>query len=49
MKKLGLLLVSATGALLIAGCSSAAANKEEMPVRDKRIIVEVGYDIKSLT
>ena len=48
MKKLGLLLISATGAMLLAGCAGAA-NKEELPVRDKRIIVEVGYDINSLT
>lgn len=48
MKKIGLLLVSVTGILALTGCS-ASANKEEMPVRDKRIIVEVGYDVKSLT
>jgi len=48
MKKLGLLLISATGAMLLAGCSGAN-NRGELPVRDKRIIVEVGYDIKSLT
>ena len=49
MKKLRLILTGVAGALLIAGCSSAAQPVEKMPERNKRIIVEVGYDINDLT
>ncbi len=49
MKKMRLILTSIAGALLIAGCSQASTKLEKMPERNKRIIVEVGYDVNSLT
>ena len=48
MKKNGLLLLSATGALVLTGCGLVSKGLEELPERNKRVIVEVGYDLKSL-
>ena len=48
MKKTGLLLISASAAMVLAGCGLASKSLEELPERNKRIIVEVGYDLNSL-
>ena len=48
MKKLGLLLC-ATGTLILAACSTTAANVKDLPERDARIIVEVDKNINKLS
>ena len=48
MKKLGLLL-SATGAMVIAASGVAASHLTALPERDARIIVEVNRNINELT
>ena len=48
MKKLGLLL-SATGAMVIAGCGVAASHLTSSPERDASIIVEVDRNIDGLS
>ena len=48
MKKLGLLLC-ATGTLILAACSTTAANIKDLPERDARIIVEVDKNIDKLS
>ena len=48
MKKLGLLLC-ATGTLILAACSTTAANVKDLPERNARIIVEVDKNINKLS
>ena len=47
MKKLGLLL-SASGAMIIAACGVAASHIEDLPERDVRVIVEVDQKLGQL-
>ena len=48
MKKLGLLLCT-TGILVLAACSTTAAQLKDLPERDARFIVEVDKDINKLS
>ena len=48
MKKLGLLLC-ATGTLILAACSTTAAQLNDLPERNARIIVEVDKNINKLS